>query len=275
MTYFETEKLTDVVTRIKLPTGVYAYLVEGNERVALLDAGCGIGLLKPFVETLTDKPIIVLLTHGHVDHAVGAHEFDTVYLNQLDVPLAKLSDSIEIRKNYAANGMPVSKYEDGEFITVNIEKQYEQLNDKDVFDLGGIHIVAYACPGHTMGSMVFLIEEERSLLVGDTANGFTFLFDESTTGITTYAKNIARIIELTEGKYDTVYESHMSGDAPKNLLTEILELCDEIRIGLSDKEPFSFMKYQAVIAKRVNMEKMQREDGKYANICYDPTRVFE
>ena len=59
------------------------------------------------------------------------------------------------------------------------------------------------------------------------------------------------------------------------MLTEILELCDEIRIGLSDKEPFSFMKYQAVIAKRVNMEKMQREDGKYANICYDPTRVFE
>ena len=37
------------------------------------------------METLTDKPCIVLLTHGHVDHAMGAPEFDTeIYMNPAD-----------------------------------------------------------------------------------------------------------------------------------------------------------------------------------------------
>jgi len=42
----------------------------------------GVGHLKDLVSGLTDKPLTVLLTHGHVDHANGAPEFDTVLLNE-------------------------------------------------------------------------------------------------------------------------------------------------------------------------------------------------
>lgn len=40
----------------------------------LLDTGTG--SMKSCVQELTDKPFIVLLSHGHVDHAMGAPEFD-------------------------------------------------------------------------------------------------------------------------------------------------------------------------------------------------------
>lgn len=32
----------------------------------------------------TDKPVIVLVTHGHVDHAMGAAEFENVYMSHED-----------------------------------------------------------------------------------------------------------------------------------------------------------------------------------------------
>ena len=60
------------------------YLVEGDKKAALIDTGSGLGSLKPVVERLTDKPVTVLLTHGHVDHAMGAAEFSDVYMSRKD-----------------------------------------------------------------------------------------------------------------------------------------------------------------------------------------------
>lgn len=77
---FYTEKITDHITRIVMPGQVFGYLVVGSERAVLIDTGCGIGDLRSFVEQLTDKPVTVLLTHGHLDHAPGAVQFDEVYM---------------------------------------------------------------------------------------------------------------------------------------------------------------------------------------------------
>ena len=84
MLQFKTEKLTARVTRIYGFCGELMYLVEGKEKAALLDTGTGIGSLKACVQKLTDKPVMVLLTHGHVDHAMGAPEFEEVYMNHKD-----------------------------------------------------------------------------------------------------------------------------------------------------------------------------------------------
>ncbi|MFJ5760653.1 MBL fold metallo-hydrolase [Neobacillus sp. NPDC093182] len=58
------------------PTGELMYLVEGTVRAALIDTGTGVGDLKAYIDNLTDKPYFVMLTHGHVDHAMGAPAFD-------------------------------------------------------------------------------------------------------------------------------------------------------------------------------------------------------
>ena len=71
MVTFRTEKVSDRITRIFGTSGELWYLVEGSEKAALLDTGSGLGHMKPLIESLTDKPLLVLLTHGHVDHAMG------------------------------------------------------------------------------------------------------------------------------------------------------------------------------------------------------------
>ena len=65
---------------------VNAFLIEGEEKAALVDTGCGIGDLAGEVRALTDKPLIILLTHTHFDHDGGVFEFPgvPVYVNPLD-----------------------------------------------------------------------------------------------------------------------------------------------------------------------------------------------
>ena len=65
---------------------VNAFLVEGEEKAALIDTGCGIGHLAETVRELTDKPLVILITHGHFDHDGGIKQFPgvPVYLHSAD-----------------------------------------------------------------------------------------------------------------------------------------------------------------------------------------------
>ena len=47
------------------------YLVEGNERALLIDAGTVIPGLDKIVAKITSKPVTMILTHAHGDHAGG------------------------------------------------------------------------------------------------------------------------------------------------------------------------------------------------------------
>ncbi len=177
MDFFSSQKITNHITRIYLPGDVQAYLVEGMDKSVLIDTGCGIGDLKAYVATLTGKPITVLLTHGHLDHAPGAVQFDTVYMNLADCGIYAAHDLIQRRIDYVETTSFAGKYRREDLLPENSTDAFLDLQDGMRFDLGGLHITAYACPGHTPGSMAFLIEEDRMLLLGDSCNPFTFLFD--------------------------------------------------------------------------------------------------
>ena len=41
------------------------FLLVGTERALLIDTGIGVGDLKAAVEKITDKPVTVVITHGH------------------------------------------------------------------------------------------------------------------------------------------------------------------------------------------------------------------
>jgi glyoxylase-like metal-dependent hydrolase (beta-lactamase superfamily II) len=67
--------------------GTIVNLVIGRDKAALIDTGCGIGNLRQAVEAVTDKPVIVVNTHTHLDHLGGNRQFDDIAM--LDHPLSR------------------------------------------------------------------------------------------------------------------------------------------------------------------------------------------
>lgn len=99
MEFFTAEKISPSTTKITDITGVAVFLVEGSKKAVLIDTATGAGDLKAYVESLTSKPIEVILTHGHCDHAGGAAGFETVWLHKNDwQPFDFMGNALRIAK---------------------------------------------------------------------------------------------------------------------------------------------------------------------------------
>lgn len=271
--YYKSEKINETMTAIRSMTGEIMYLVEGKEKAVLVDTCLGVGHLRKFVENLTEKPITVLLTHGHVDHALGAPEFDEVYMNPADSEVYEKMSPLEERIGYiTANlGGNLPAFTEEDYVKP-LPADFKELKDGQIFDLGGVHIEVYALPGHTHGTMVMLIPEERALILGDACNNSTFLFDENSLSVNEYRENLIQVKEKLEGKYDMTYLCHHVMTASKDMIAHVIEVCDEILDGKADDIPFEFMGHHAFVAKKAN-ERFERVDGGEGNIIYDKEKV--
>lgn len=268
MDYFFTKKISDKITVIRSRSGELMYLVEGSGRAALIDTCIGVGGLKSLVEGLTRKPVTVLISHGHIDHAMGAPEFTLAYMNHKDIPLYQSQCSIAQRRGYAG----AVQMTDDMFVPEAPDYPFEEYPENASFDLGGIHVDVYAFPGHTKGCMVFLIREERILILGDACNNATFLFDDMCSSVAEYKAQVQDIAGRLEGKYDRVFVMHHVMEVQPDILTQMTDVCDDIIGGNADNLPFEFMGKKAVIAKWCN-EQFEREDGKSANLIYNPYKI--
>ena len=51
------------------------YLVEGTKKALLIDTGTKITKLDSIIHLITQKPLMVVITHAHHDHAGNIHFF--------------------------------------------------------------------------------------------------------------------------------------------------------------------------------------------------------
>lgn len=274
MVHFKTEKVTERMTRIFAINTELMYLIEGDEKAALIDTGSGFGSLKKVVENLTDKPVVVLLTHGHTDHAMGAGEFQEVYMNHVDDDIYFIHGEREFRWD----GMQMSEHydelEESDYIETMPLSEIHDMKAGDTFDLGGMHIDIFDCKGHTKGSVAMLIREERILLTGDGCNSFTFLFEDYSLPVAAYEDNLKRLKKETQGLYDQVILSHGDGNGPIDMIDGVIRVCDEIKEGTADDIPFMFKDAKGFLAKKMRIPQMIREDGGHGNLVYNKERIW-
>lgn len=275
MVNFRTEKVTERVTRIYGICTELMYLVTGEERAALIDTGSGFGSLKEVVAELTDKPVIVLLTHGHTDHAMGTAEFETVYMNHEDDYIFGPHGEESFRWEGVAMSSEYPLVDRSDYIPTDDLGRFHSMKEGDIFDLGGISIEIYSCPGHTRGSLVMLIREERMLLLGDACNQNTFLFEDYSLPVAVYENSLKRLKVRTDGAYDTVLASHGDGKLPADIIEGVIQVCKDIREGRADDVPMTFRGNHGLIAKRVKEGGEVREDGGSGNIVYSRERIYE
>ena len=98
--YFTSAQISRHVTRITGVTQELMYLVEGETKAALIDTGLGVGDLATYIKTLTSKPIVVILTHGHFDHIGGASFFSQAHLNEKDWAFSIQDNTMKNKLDY-------------------------------------------------------------------------------------------------------------------------------------------------------------------------------
>lgn len=275
--FFSWELIETGIIRITGAGNELMYLIIGSNIAALIDTGSGVGNIKEYVEKLTKLPIIVILTHAHIDHSAGAFYFDDVYLNEHDAKLLNLEFSEEecrlmyqgIKDFVAGTNKELAIHLHEKDMVNPYHKSFLPLSDGDKFELGGMTLEIIECPGHTKGSVVVLIKEQRAIIFGDSCNPFVWLFLPESTGVAEYKNSLLRI-KTREKEYDKVYLSHAPKDATKEILNEVILICDLILDGKSDEIPFSVPSTNdGYIAKKVKSENNNlREDGKIGNIVY-------
>lgn len=278
--FFQSETLMPGLTRIWDVAHTAMYLVEGEEKAVLIDTGVGVGQLKAVVDRLTDKPLTVLLTHGHVDHAMGAASFEDVRLSPLDKEIYEVHSAFEVRKGYVmgaamqgADPAAVQTVKDGDYLQPKAFSAFAPLSPGDRFELGGVSVEVLEGAGHTPGSLTMLIPQWRVLLLGDACNQFTFLFDSFASPLESYKKMLLGLKEKTEGRYDRVLVSHGMGEGGVGMIDSVIAVCDEIFAGQADNLPFQNPMGSGLIAKAMDFQRFCRADGGEGNIIYNPQRL--
>lgn len=126
------------------------YLVEGDNLAALIDTGIMPGhRILPILRRLTDKPMLLILTHAHIDHFHHMDEFDTVYMSHREFELG--SDILR--------GMMAGK-------DLDLEHTID-MGTGTTIDLGGCTLEICAVPGHTPGSVAIYDSRDGIVFTGD------------------------------------------------------------------------------------------------------------
>lgn len=218
------------------------YLVCGSERACLIDTGYGLTNLKDLVGELTNLPVFVVNTHGHVDHVLGNHWFDRVLMHPADQHLYQ-----KIVDGYA--GMLAQdwvKQSYGEFMkdlnpSTVCFPQAEDICDDDVIDLGEKKLRVVEIPGHTAGSIMLLDPDEKICFSGDAIIEHLWMFLEESLPPETYLHSLRHAVNtMKESGMERIYNGHYAYKPLTPADTDgMLSGMEQICAGMVQGKPFT------------------------------------
>lgn len=192
------------------------YLLNLGELV-LIDAGAGpsVDELIRNIERLGLDPAkisTVILTHCHIDHVGGAHEFKKrfgarIIMHELDAEAVEKGDNKMTAADwYGINLEPLP-------VDIKLTKDEEKVM------AGGQEIICLHTPGHSPGSIsVYLDRNGQRILFGQDIHG-PFLADFGA-NMKHWQKSMEKLIAL---KADILCEGHFGIYKPNKKVTEYIE----------------------------------------------------
>ncbi len=161
------------------------YLVEGNDKAVLIDAGTNIKNLDKIVASITSKPVTLVATHVHPDHTGPSIDaFPALYINPADTV-----------------GIP-------QFMP-DYKGEVKFLKDGQIFDLGGRQLEVVFTPGHTPGSTTFIDKDAGYGFSGDSFGSGNLLLITNFSTLQATCKKMSKI--MAEYNIKKLYPGHYFG----------------------------------------------------------------
>ena len=213
------------------------YLVIGREKALVFDTGYGFADCLPEIRKLTDKPLVVVDSHGHFDHISGNYLFGCpVYISEKDMETVGRHSSPEYRKIPIES---ISKIEKLVFWKKWIPKELDRegyinrepfndyifVSEGEVFDLGDVTLEVVEMPGHTPGSIALYCKEKRLMLVSDATNPMVFLFLPESTKLSVYINSVKHALEKD---FDYFVTGHIPKLLPKSDMETYLRVAENM-----------------------------------------------
>ncbi len=152
-TAYLSEEVAPGVRMIRDSDNDKMFLLCGPKACVLIDTGMGRGALRDYVARFTGgRPLAVILTHFHGDHAGQAGQFIAGSIEYVGA-----SDREQVARQLAEQGATPAA----------IAAHLKGVPDGARVDLGDRQLELYAVPGHTPGSIVILDPATGDLFTGD------------------------------------------------------------------------------------------------------------
>ena len=174
---------------------VRSFLLDGAEKAVLIDTGASGNDAKKLAESVTDKPVVLVNTHGDGDHVAGNGEFESFYMHRADFENCGV-----------AKRCPGSRCID--------------IADGDIIDAGGRPLEMILIPGHTYGSVAILDVNERVLYTGDSVqDGHVFMFGKHRCP-GEFAASLDKLIAMKD-RYDILRAAHGQAELPGDFVEKV------------------------------------------------------
>ena len=177
--------------------GLYSFFIDAPEP-AIVDTGIASSPAEGMIPALEaigrriEDVRWILLTHGHIDHLGGAHALweltgrrAKVVIHEADAPLlrsrgAHVDQYVDVRQQYIDNPNAVEEQTKAANDVISGEMEPTMLvKGGETLALGGdVTVSVHHIPGHTAGSVAYVVDGQQSVFVGDAvqihgaANGF-------------------------------------------------------------------------------------------------------
>ena len=222
-------------------------LIVGAERAMLIDTGLGNVDMTEQVRRVTDKPIMLVLSHAHSDHMGGIGQFEDIYLHPADIPRAKAFAASHLvdeakpplpQQVFVANcKAQFDKNPDNLFVIPGAVlpdryavHRFHPLKPDQVIDLGGRQVQILEERGHTAGEIAVLDFQSRILFAGD---GLSSRFSVTAADIHTVYGDLLHI-RAHASAFDRIYHGHFGALEPARLCSDSIALLDAVLKILSD-----------------------------------------
>ena len=221
------------------------YIIEGSKKAMLIDTGSRCEKLEEVVRQITQKPLVVVVTHIHGDHSGNMNQFDEVYFHAADTVLLNSFNPYKGKIHFVGDGYK--------------------------FDLGGTTLEVLFTPGHTPGSIVLLDRKAGNCYSGDAfGSGQVWMQLLPHVSMAIYAESCRKMEALMDKGITNIYCGHypyVKSAFGKSYMTEMRQLAEELSKGNAPKgEP-----YPIKVGIGTQNPMITTKGG--ASIVYDPEKI--